>query len=53
MKCNQHEICKASDSNLPECKCWCVECKEWQEYHAYIWNKYPVPTFEEYFKATK
>lgn len=23
-----HPICVASDSGLPECACWCAECKE-------------------------
>jgi hypothetical protein len=26
--CSQHEICFASDSKLPVCKCWCAQCKE-------------------------
>ena len=23
-----HPICVSSDSLLPECACWCAECKE-------------------------
>ena len=52
-KCDTHTICIASDSNLPECKCWCAECKEWREYNSYIWKKYPITTFSEYFKEVK
>jgi hypothetical protein len=25
---NQVKICISSDSNLPECICWCAECRE-------------------------
>lgn len=28
IKCSTHAICVSSDSNLPECKCWCAECKD-------------------------
>lgn len=27
-RCSFHGICISSDSKLPECKCWCAECKE-------------------------
>jgi hypothetical protein len=27
-RCEFHAVCISSDSNLPECKCWCAECKE-------------------------
>lgn len=23
-----HDICVSSDSGLPECRCWCAECRE-------------------------
>lgn len=23
-----HPLCISSDSGLPECACWCAECKE-------------------------
>lgn len=27
--CNgTHPICVSSDSGLPECACWCAECKD-------------------------
>lgn len=25
--CMTHSVCVSSDSGLPECKCWCAECK--------------------------
>lgn len=28
IKCSTHAICLSSDSKLPECKCWCAECKD-------------------------
>lgn len=28
---NTHPICISSDSNLPECICWCAECREQRE----------------------
>jgi hypothetical protein len=28
---NIHPICISSDSKLPECLCWCAECKEQKE----------------------
>jgi hypothetical protein len=28
---NIHPICISSDSNLPECLCWCAECREQRE----------------------
>jgi hypothetical protein len=24
----KHPICTSSDSKLPECLCWCAECKD-------------------------
>lgn len=26
--CSTHAVCASSDSKLPECKCWCAECKD-------------------------
>lgn len=30
-RCNFHGVCVSSDSKLPECKCWCAECKEYKQ----------------------
>jgi hypothetical protein len=27
--CPQHPTCVSSDSGLPECRCWCAECREY------------------------
>jgi hypothetical protein len=27
-RCSYHGIFVSSDSKMPECKCWCAECKE-------------------------
>jgi hypothetical protein len=24
-----HQLCTSSDSKLPECVCWCAECKDY------------------------
>jgi len=34
-----HPVCTSSDSNLPECVCWCAECKDIMKEIAKNWKK--------------
>lgn len=36
--CQQHPICRASDSNLPECTCWCAQCADDRRRRALTWT---------------
>jgi hypothetical protein len=43
--CTEHASCTTSDSNLPECSCWCAECHEWRDTMRPKWESEMVRSF--------